>query len=478
DGWTATFDRTDYTGVMVDPAYPLAAWPDMAFIDGAARRQVASRAEVVPGTFFVDYAGSKLYIGDNPAGRTVEASARGEALYVNNSPNSVVRGIGFRHYATPVARMGAVKGYADGVVFENNVFTQNALNGLSVIGANAKVVHNTMTDNGQLGFHAYKSTGLIVDGNLVRGNNYERFTPGQSAGGMKIGTSRDVLVTGNTVDSNHAKGIWIDVSAWNVTLVHNLVRRNTSSGLMFEISANAVIADNVVTDNGDNGIYILESSDAQVWNNTAMRNRRDIQVLEGNRTSTADPAITHDVDRVTVRNNVLSDGTSSSPSLFGVDDVRKQESGANMGVTTNYNAYHRTSSSSPQWIANWSNWPSNMVASTTMGDFRSRTGQELNTLVADGTTTNPFVANEATGDYGLPTTSVARGKGQPLPSRIAAAIGVAPGTAVDMGVLTFGAQAPAPAPSLGPAPAPTGLTAAAISSSRINLEWQASSGAS
>ncbi|MDQ3641840.1 MAG: DUF1565 domain-containing protein, partial [Actinomycetota bacterium] len=57
DGWTATFDRTDYTGVMVDPAYPLAAWPDMAFIDGAARRQVASRAEVVPGTFFVDYAG-------------------------------------------------------------------------------------------------------------------------------------------------------------------------------------------------------------------------------------------------------------------------------------------------------------------------------------------------------------------------------------------------------------------------------------
>lgn len=437
DGWTAQFDRTDNTGVMVDPAYPLAAWPDMVFMDGAAKRQVANRAEVVAGTFFVDYAAAKLYVGDNPSGRTVEASTRTDAIYVNTSPNSVVRGLGIKHYATPVAKVAALKGFADNVTFENNVVTQNAMTGLSVIGHDGKVRNNTATDNGQLGLHAHKADRLLMSGNLVQRNNAERFVMGQAAGGVKITTARDATISGNRVESNLGNGIWLDVSSWAAKFVHNYVRGNARHGIMYEISANAIVADNVVLENAEHGIYVLDSSDVNVWNNTLLRNKRNIQILEGPRTSSVDPAITHDVDRITVRNNVMSDGNTGSVSMFGVDDARKQESGSAMGITTNYNAYHRSTATSPQWSDNWSNWPTNMLAFNTLGQFQAATSQEMQGWAADNTT-NPFVASETTGNFGLPATSPAKSKGLPLPANVAAAIGVPAGVAVDIGVLTFG----------------------------------------
>ena len=44
----------------------MAAYPDQVWIDGVAQRQVGSRDAVVAGTFFVDTAAHRLYLGTNP----------------------------------------------------------------------------------------------------------------------------------------------------------------------------------------------------------------------------------------------------------------------------------------------------------------------------------------------------------------------------------------------------------------------------
>ncbi len=431
DGWTSQFPRVDATSPNIDPAYPLAGYPDMVFVNGVALRQVASRAEVGPGVFFVDYARAELFIGVDPSGKVVEAAARSEALYLNTAHNSVVRGIGFKHYATPVSRYGAVRGYANNLLFENNAFVDNALAGLSVIGTDIRVMRNTLARNGQMGLHAHRSNGLIVQDNDIVENNAERFALGWHAGGTKITTSSGVSVTSNLVSGNIGVGVWFDETATDVTVVRNLVSANQRHGIMFELSARAIIASNVVVDSTDWGIYVLDSSDAQIWNNTLVRNRRSIQVFEGTRQS-GSLDVSWNVDRITIRNNVLAEGRSTSNSLLGVDDVNKAESGQQMGVSADYDAYWRMSSTSPSYIAAWSLWPTKMGMMAALADMHAQ-GQEAHGLASVGGT-NPFVATD--GSWRLPSDSPAKGKGMPLPSSVAAAIGVQAGVAVDLGVMT------------------------------------------
>jgi hypothetical protein len=71
--------------------------------------------------------------------------------------------------------------------------------------------------------------------------------------------------------------------------------------------------------------------------------------------------------------------------------------------------------------------------------FHSATGQEANGngIEIDNVATNPFFVDEALGDYQLKPGSPAIGAGAPLPANIAAAIGVAAGVRVNLGVLTW-----------------------------------------
>ena len=57
----------------------MAAHPDQIFIDGAPVAQVATRAQVGPGKFYVDYATDELVLGSDPTGKQVRASDLGGA---------------------------------------------------------------------------------------------------------------------------------------------------------------------------------------------------------------------------------------------------------------------------------------------------------------------------------------------------------------------------------------------------------------
>ncbi len=82
----------------------MAAHPDQVFINGSPVAQVATRAEVGPGEFYVDYAWDQLILGSDPTGKQVRASDLGGAALTVTAPGSVIRGIGVKRFATSVPK--------------------------------------------------------------------------------------------------------------------------------------------------------------------------------------------------------------------------------------------------------------------------------------------------------------------------------------------------------------------------------------
>jgi parallel beta-helix repeat protein len=427
DGFTPSFTSGELNPTLVNPEFPLAGDPDMTFIDGRQLTQVGSRAAVVPGTFFVDDPGNRLWIGENPSGRRVEAAVRSEAVTFKSS-GSVMRGLGVRHYATAIARLGAVKARAQGITFENVVFQDNAAAGLSVLYAtDARIRSCTAIGNGQLGVHAEGATGLLVEGSLFRGNNRERFSAIASSGGIKAANTDFFVLRRNLAEGNFAHGFWLDLSSDSGTIVRNVARNNTAAGIIVEMSTAEIIASNVSVGN-HTGIIVSETSRADVYNNTVLDSQRSIYIVDGRREPLP-------VD-IAVRNNVIGARTTGTQTpAFIADDVNGNRSASTMRVTSDRNRWYRRSTSTTPYLMTWGNYPSGKLLLRTLSDVQARTGQDRTSAITDNATSNPYVEHEASGKYGPPPGSSLHTAGVLLPQRVAAALGVTTTTKVPIGVL-------------------------------------------
>lgn len=455
DGWTHDFDATDPTeGAgqywnMVSASYPMASHPEQVFLDGVQLRQVGSRAAVKPGTFFLDSSANRLYLGNNPAGHLVEASARGEAIYINHGDGSAVRGIGVRRFADSLLRYGAVKLFADDVTVEDLVVKDNATRGIGIHGHRVTLRRVTATGNGQLGIGADQSDRLLIEDSIVTGNNTERFNTAPVAGGIKLTSSRNGTVRGSTISDNIGNGLWLDESCFDFRVVSNEIERNTTTGMHLEISGHLKVVDNLVADNLTSGVRIAESNEVDVWNNTLVRNKQNLDVIDGPRlaknTSTpghdprrgVDPQVTWMTSGVRLRNNLVINGRSGTVSLLGVEDGTRSKRGGDM-VWSDYNAFFRTSGASPKWVVNWANYGSSpsMLVFNDLKALKAKVWKEPNGLdvVSSG---NPFLVSESSGDYRTAVGSPGNGRGRALPKAIADAVGLPyTGTKTDIGRLS------------------------------------------
>lgn len=404
DGWTVRLDRSGLDSSMLIGADEKAGDPEMVFVDGTPLAQVASREAVAPGKFFLNEATSQLFIGDSPSGHMVEATVLSSALEVR-SRGSIIRGIGFKNFGTSVSYGGAVRGWG-GVTFENDVFTNNASDGLSLHGDDvARRV--TATSNGQLGIHGYLAHGATIENSVISWNNTDHFNPESSGGGVKVYDSADVTMRGNVVDDNYGHGLWLDTRCDRAVVVRNITRRNArGAGVMFELSNDVIIAGNISTDN-EAGIQAGESSNVQVFNNTMINNQYSFQGYEAGRARMAN---------VTVRNNVMAAGAASTRQMLIANDVTQTNSWWQMGWTSDHNAFYRRSTATTPHVVILANHPGSALQFTTVSQATT-TGQETHSLSADNVLTNPYVAS----DYA--PMGPALNAGTPLPSTVAAALG-------------------------------------------------------
>lgn len=430
DGWTYDFDSrvsfsrgVDESRRFLDPAYPMAGHPDQVWINGSPLAQVGSRSALSAGKFFVDDSADRLYIGSDPSGKTVEASTLDHAIQVQ-AQGAVLRGFGVRRYANTLSSMGALTAEVPRITFENLVATQNATVGIYAWASGHRFRHLTVTDNGLMGLGANVATGLSLTDSVFSGNNREHFKWTPVSGGVKITKSEGVVISGNTFTDNVTAGLWFDDSSYDVKITNNIVRGNSTLGMLIEATDKVVIADNYVHDNGK-GVVVFDAGDVDIWNNTLVGNTRTLEFMQDERrqiNSSIAAKIPWVMRDVVVKNNVLSYGSGGCPVL--TQDLTQRWSGNDFGITLDGNLYHRQSASSPGNFSCWANGSDGTRSFKTLDAFRAHTSADRNSAAREGAavTDAAFAV----------TSSAAKAPGlspRGLPAAIASLVGVATNTA-------------------------------------------------
>ncbi|MHA6669453.1 right-handed parallel beta-helix repeat-containing protein [Homoserinimonas sp. A447] len=370
---------------FINPEHPMAAHPDQVWVDDEPLRQVGALAELDPQSFYLDEDSATLYLGADPTGHVVRASALQRGLSIR-AEGTTIRGIGIHRYAPSVPDLGAITIERPGVTFENVVVAENATTGLFVTAAKTTLRNVTVVENGMIGIAANYADEFIVEGVKSSDNNTEWFNKAPVAGGLKLTRSRMVVVTGSEFSRNNATGLWFDQSSRDIAITGSRMEGNQGHGVFLEISARAVIAGNVMADNRDLGMKINDTSSVEIRNNIVSGNMNAISVLQDERLKSDASVPGHDerhmddarmtwlgTDVTIVGNTLVGNGERG---LLWVEDYSREHSAEDFGITVEGNLYARAENGDPATIVAWPMSASGSTLFSTLEDFTDSTEQE------------------------------------------------------------------------------------------------------
>jgi len=325
---------------------------DMVFIDGELLTSAGWEGELDERSYYIDYDNGYVYIGADPAGRTVEITAHDSALVRTSLPvhgkttdhkGPVIRGIEFREYAYRALEVEGKKqftaddeptdepvGLSDPATFGKettgtlieNVTIAHCSRVAGYFRGDGLVIRNSLiTDTGTEGIYVIGSSDVLLERNIIRRNNVERLTGYYPAAVKIFNQTRRVTFRDNLIiDQPDSNGVWYDVGNRDGVIVDNWIE-GAQDGFFFEISQGAVVAGNVFVRN-HKGVRVLNSADVAVYNNTFIDNPASFERNE--RSATADHFGWHastgpDVDErdghVFVNNLLVAGGSFGRPLL-------------------------------------------------------------------------------------------------------------------------------------------------------------------
>lgn len=122
------------------------------------------------------------------------------------------------------------------------------------------------------------------------------------------------------------------------------------------------------------------------------------------------------VKNIDVKNNVLSN-TGGGNAILAVEDYSGSFSAAQMNISMDSNAYHRTGSSTPNWSLVWSRVAGNPAVYTTLANFTKAVDQDQKSFEL----TSPTVLTSSSDPSSVITSKSSQAAS--LPSSIASLIG-------------------------------------------------------
>lgn len=438
-----------------DPNNPTAGDPQMVFINDTYVRQVPSLASVAPGSnnFYHDFANRRIYVGQDPANKTVEVTKRPQALELGAQKTFTLKGVGFRKFASneheSVTTSGTVFIGAYKATVENVVFTRNAARGLAF--SNPK--NGTALKNSVFAFNGYNGLGanggissgtrndFLIEGNVFNNNNTEYFgtdcTRSCGSAGAKLGNMFGFTVKNNVFENNlgEARGFWCDPGCTEGKMIENVARYNGTDGIFYEVSNNGIIASNVTYNNGYAGIRDA-SANTKIYNNTSVNNAvHNIWIYDDPRLGGITGGkvdglnVGPDTVNISVANNILYG--QANPTF-------KASNGQNLVdtylVLFNNNSYYRPAPSTK--LINWSEKFYTSLASLKTDTLRpNRANYETNGRdITDGS--SPFVDLNSK-NFNLKTGSPELNSGTGLPADVATLLGVPAGTVLNRGAVNW-----------------------------------------
>ncbi|MGY1831198.1 right-handed parallel beta-helix repeat-containing protein [Geodermatophilus sp. SYSU D01180] len=236
------------------------------------------------------------------------------------------------------ARQGAAihpESRASGWVVRNVSALHNAWAGL-LVADGMTILGGHYNDNDQLGIGGNAATGIVLDGldedpgtldgpELAR--NHALHAPcDYESGGMKWDVGQ-VTIRNAHVHDNDCKGIWGDINAHDALIENNLVEDNGAEGILYEISQDATIRNNRIYRNGldssgwywGGGITLASSSDVEVYGNILSGNFNGITGSQQDRFDSTPPA--HLLTGIHVHDNTIcATGDGGHPTGVGADN--------------------------------------------------------------------------------------------------------------------------------------------------------------
>jgi parallel beta-helix repeat protein len=434
-GWTnqfdhsASFSKGSDAGGFVNPAYPMAAYPDQVFADGTQLTQVAANPGV--GQFSVDYTATTITVGSDPTGTAIRASNLAQAFIVS-APNVTLRGFGVQRYGNSLATGAAIYMARPNDRVQNVVMTDIATVGMTMYKGNDTIDHVTIIGAGMLGILSNQADGLAVTNSIVTRSNSQHFNTEPASAAIKLSRSRNVTISNNELsDGYDALGIWTDESVVGFTIVGNTVRDNgTAANIETELSDTGIIANNLVS-GSDRGVYIFDTANVKVFNNTFTGNSRGSVFISQDFRRETTPGNNHDprqplpdptcpwiVNNITIANNLFAfNGGAYGFQIYALDKSTNIAA-RSMNITTNGNIFHTRSTSTDSMIG-WGGSDNNTVTKyETPAAFNASTGN-TGTNLQDPT--GSTVAS-------MTRTALTATNQVPLTADIANAIGVTTGT--------------------------------------------------
>ncbi len=355
---------------------------DMVFVDGRLLAAVASEHEVTADTYFIDYPNGQVYLGVDPTNRLVEITAHDSAIIrtladvhgkKNDGKGYVLRGLTFTQYAYRALEVEGTEPHRHmdpsefgkeivGAVLEHLTISFCSRVAGYFRGDGLVIRHCLVADCGSEGLYIVDSADVLLERNIVtRTNSAERFS-GYYASAVKIFnqsyrvTCRDNLI----IDNPHSSGIWYDVGNIDAVVVDNWIER-TNDGFFYEISKRAICAGNIFV-NCNRGIFILNSSEVQIYQNTFYnsvawfeRTERSSQGDHFGWHTSAGPDVHERHSHVFVNNLLAADETFQGPLLNLVQTpVLRGRLTESQLSTLDGNVYVRRAGAVAQPLIGWS----------------------------------------------------------------------------------------------------------------------------
>jgi len=298
-------------------------------------------SSMVPGSFYYDAASTTLYVwlkdGSDPNAHTIEASTKRRLFYMSASYIHLKR-LAFRHTASSAfIKQGAAVELGGYSIMENCDVQYTDFAGVTVgyLKTGAQVLSSNISNNGNSGINGPGSYNFRIAGNTINHNNYRNFNALWHAGGIKATTKAYGVVDHNEVAFNKGSGIWFDYANGGNAIVvkNNYVHDNgpKEAGIFMEVTKNADIHNNVLTNNERRGIYISASDNMRVHNNT-VNATKGYAGVEVNGMPRAGASLTNN----SVYNNIISNGTSTYD-MF----VAKSNGTTIVNNSSDYNNFYR-----------------------------------------------------------------------------------------------------------------------------------------
>jgi hypothetical protein len=271
------------------PAYPRCAYPEELFVNNVRLRHVSSLSQVGPGSWFFDYAADKIYLGQDPTGKTVETSVTPRA-FGGTSGNVTIRGLVVEKYASPLT-FSAIQVEGSNWVIEDNEVRYNHAIGIETGGATI-ARRNKTHHNLQLGMAGTGNNALVEDNEISYNNYPQQIDYSWGAGGTKWHHTEHLVVRDNFIHHNMGHGLWTDIDNIYTLFEYNRVEDNGSSGINHEVSYDAVIRYNTAARNGNDafnstflgirggGIAVRSSRNVEIYGNTLTNNRAGFDIAQ------------------------------------------------------------------------------------------------------------------------------------------------------------------------------------------------------